>query len=306
MTPAGRRSALAQPLHRDQPGAHRRHDRRPDRPRHLADRRGPRGRRDDPRPGAGDCRPGHQLRRPEMARPQMADPARPMKRFYEDARIARPDRAAGRSCSTGVRCRTPAREALELPDRARWPKRSPRNGTRRATRSIRARCRSPASPMPRSTGSAPDPEAFARSPRALRRERPALLPGRRAAAARRAPGRGLGSAADWARRRFDVDFDGDRAGSSIAPQPQATIDRLGRAVAARDPFALAGTVAAGDHLGLAGHRAGAGRRRDRPRRGLGGRHRRRSLAGRRIGARTRSPPPRSKRGGASSKPPTVS
>ena len=42
----------------------------------------------------------------------------------------------------------------------------------------------------------------------------------------------------WARRRFDVDF---VVTASIihAPQPQATVDRLGHAVAALDPFRLA-------------------------------------------------------------------
>jgi chaperone required for assembly of F1-ATPase len=44
---------------------------------------------------------------------------------------------------------------------------------------------------------------------------------------------------DWARRRFDVDF---QTTSELlhAPQPSATVDRLGHAVAALDPFRLAG------------------------------------------------------------------
>jgi len=43
----------------------------------------------------------------------------------------------------------------------------------------------------------------------------------------------------WARRRYDVDFV-ITASIIHAPQPRATIDRLGHAVAALDPFRLAG------------------------------------------------------------------
>jgi len=43
----------------------------------------------------------------------------------------------------------------------------------------------------------------------------------------------------WARRRYDVDF-AVTAGIVHQPQPQATVERLAAAVAARDPFALAG------------------------------------------------------------------
>jgi len=43
----------------------------------------------------------------------------------------------------------------------------------------------------------------------------------------------------WARGRFDVDFV-VAEGVIHRPQPPATIDRLARATAARDPFALAG------------------------------------------------------------------
>lgn len=42
----------------------------------------------------------------------------------------------------------------------------------------------------------------------------------------------------WARRRFDVDFT-LVAGIIHRPQPAETVERLARAVAARDPFALA-------------------------------------------------------------------
>ena len=44
---------------------------------------------------------------------------------------------------------------------------------------------------------------------------------------------------DWARRRFDVDFS-STSGLVHVPQPPATVDRLGHAVAALDPFRLAG------------------------------------------------------------------
>jgi chaperone required for assembly of F1-ATPase len=44
---------------------------------------------------------------------------------------------------------------------------------------------------------------------------------------------------DWARRRFDVDFQ-TTVGLLHVPQPPATVDRLGHAVASLDPFRLAG------------------------------------------------------------------
>lgn len=44
---------------------------------------------------------------------------------------------------------------------------------------------------------------------------------------------------DWARRRFDVDFR-STSGLVHVPQPPATVDRLGHAVAALDAFRLAG------------------------------------------------------------------
>ena len=43
----------------------------------------------------------------------------------------------------------------------------------------------------------------------------------------------------WARRRYDVDF-AMTSGLMHVPQPPATVDRLGHAVAALDPFRLAG------------------------------------------------------------------
>ena len=43
----------------------------------------------------------------------------------------------------------------------------------------------------------------------------------------------------WARRRFDIDF-ATTSGIVHVPQPQATVQRLSHAVAALDPFRLAG------------------------------------------------------------------
>jgi len=43
----------------------------------------------------------------------------------------------------------------------------------------------------------------------------------------------------WARRRYDVDFS-TTSGLVHVPQPQATVERLAHAVAALDPFRLAG------------------------------------------------------------------
>jgi len=43
----------------------------------------------------------------------------------------------------------------------------------------------------------------------------------------------------WARRRYDVDFS-TTSGLRHVPQPQATVERLSHAVAALDPFRLAG------------------------------------------------------------------
>ena len=43
----------------------------------------------------------------------------------------------------------------------------------------------------------------------------------------------------WARRRYDVDFS-TTSGLMHVPQPQATVERLAHAVAALDPFRLAG------------------------------------------------------------------
>jgi chaperone required for assembly of F1-ATPase len=86
---------------------------------------------------------------------------------------------------------------------------------------------------------APDPQAFAaglaRYAEAdlacYRAEGPPALVERQSAA--------WDALLDWARRRFDVDFR-STSGLLHVPQPSATVDRLGHAVAALDPFRLAG------------------------------------------------------------------
>jgi chaperone required for assembly of F1-ATPase len=52
-------------------------------------------------------------------------------------------------------------------------------------------------------------------------------------------GRAWDSLLAWARRRYDVDFS-TTSGLMHVPQPQATVERLAHAVAALDPFRLAG------------------------------------------------------------------
>lgn len=86
---------------------------------------------------------------------------------------------------------------------------------------------------------APDPDSFARQLArygetdllCYRVEAPALLVERQE--------REWAPLLAWARRRFDVDFT-VTTGIIHAPQPKATVDRLGHAVAALDPFRLAG------------------------------------------------------------------
>ena len=213
-------------------------------------------------------------------------------------------RAASRSCSTGGRSGLRRARPLELADRRRWPKR--RRGMERAGRQDRSavdaadrprqcrdrpgragpgRLRPPASPSTaRATCSAIAPS----SPSRWSRGRP--RPGTRCSTGR------AGASTSSSRSSH---------GLIHRPQPEATLDRLRRAVAARDPLRARRSVAAGHDLGLAGDRAGAGRGRrstwTRP-----GRRRRSTKPGRPSnGARTRSPPPRSRRGGASSKPPSA-
>jgi chaperone required for assembly of F1-ATPase len=85
---------------------------------------------------------------------------------------------------------------------------------------------------------APDPAAFARTLGVYgesdllcyRAEGPAPLVRREAEA--------WDPLLDWARRRYDVDFE-VTAGVIHRPQPPRTVEQLGRALAARDPFRLA-------------------------------------------------------------------
>ena len=85
---------------------------------------------------------------------------------------------------------------------------------------------------------APDPAAFARNLAAYgesdllcyRAEGPAALVRRQQEA--------WDPLLGWARRRYDVDFE-TVAGIMHRPQPAETVERLGRAVAARDSFRLA-------------------------------------------------------------------
>ncbi len=86
---------------------------------------------------------------------------------------------------------------------------------------------------------APDPQAFARSLAAYgesdllcyRAEGPASLVARQSAL--------WDPILAWARQRYDVAFE-LAPGVIHRPQPPPTVARLGQAVAARDPFALAG------------------------------------------------------------------
>ncbi len=159
-----------------------------------------------------------------------------MKRFWKEARSV----VSGDSWAVeldGRPLRTPAREALRVPTEAlaeaiadEW---------RRVSETVE-----PAT-MPL-TGLAnaaidrvaPDPDAFAAGLAkygesdlfCYRAEAPAALADRQAT--------DWDPVLAWARRRFDVDF---RVTASIihVAQPQATLDRLGHAVAALDPFRLA-------------------------------------------------------------------
>ena len=83
------------------------------------------------------------------------------------------------------------------------------------------------------------PAAFADGPRALRRNRPRLLSRRKPARADGATGERwdalLGLGAPALRRRFR-----DDRGVTHVAQPPATVERLAHAVAALDPFHLAG------------------------------------------------------------------
>lgn len=159
-----------------------------------------------------------------------------MKRFYKDATIAR----SGPGWSIlldGRPVRTPARNPLDLPTQAlaeavaeEWraqgdkvdPRAMPLTGLANAA----------------IDRVAPDPEAFARSLAlygesdllCYRAEGPRPLVERQAEA--------WDPLLAWARRRFDAEFEVTE-GIVHRAQPESTLERLRRAVAARDPFALA-------------------------------------------------------------------
>ena len=161
-----------------------------------------------------------------------------MKRFYKAAEAAPAGSGAGFSILLDGRpVRTPARNALDLPNRAladavaaEWqaqgdeidPRSMPLTGLANAA----------------IDRVAPDPEAFARSLAiygesdllCYRAEGPRPLVERQAEA--------WDPLLAWARRRFDSEFEVTE-GIVHRAQPAHTLDRLRRAVAARDPFTLA-------------------------------------------------------------------
>ena len=160
-----------------------------------------------------------------------------MKRFWTAADVTRESDGWGVSLD-GRPLRTPARAPLEVPSEAlaraiadEWngvegevdPRDMPLTGLANAA----------------IDRVAPDTAGVRGRPGALRRGRPRLLSRGRAAGARRAPVESWDPLLDWARRRFDVDF-ATTCGVIHVPQPPATVDRLGHAVAALDPFRLAG------------------------------------------------------------------
>ena len=159
-----------------------------------------------------------------------------MKRFYKDVMVTRSD-SGWSTLLDGRPVRTPARNPLDLP-------------TESMAEAVAAEWRAQGDKVdPRSmplTGLAnaaidrvaPDPEAFARSLAlygesdllCYRAEGPRPLVERQSEA--------WDPLLTWARRRFDCEFE-VTDGIVHRAQPQPTVDRLRRAVAARDPFALA-------------------------------------------------------------------
>jgi chaperone required for assembly of F1-ATPase len=160
-----------------------------------------------------------------------------VKRFWKVADVAREGDGWGVSLD-GRALRTPARAAVNVPGEAlaraiadEWnsvegevdPRDLPLTGLANAA----------------IDRVAPDPQAFAaglaRYAEAdlacYRAEGPPALVERQSAA--------WDALLDWARRRFDVDFR-STSGLIHVAQPAATVDRLGHAVAALDPFRLAG------------------------------------------------------------------
>lgn len=159
-----------------------------------------------------------------------------MKRFYKEA-VAAPAEGGSEILLDGRSVKSPARQPLRVPsDRlagaiaAEWnaqgetidPRTMPLTGLANAA-------------IDRVS---PDPGAFAASLArygesdllCYRADSPAALVARQAEA--------WDPLLAWARRRFDVDFE-TVSGIIHRPQPAATVERLGRAVAARGPFELA-------------------------------------------------------------------
>jgi chaperone required for assembly of F1-ATPase len=159
-----------------------------------------------------------------------------MKRFYKLATIA-PAEAGFAIALDGRPVKTPAKAPLAVPSKAlaeavagEWngqseeidPRSMPLTGLANAA-------------IDRVT---PDPEAFAATLArygesdllCYRAEAPVSLVKRQA--------EGWDPLLQWARRRFDVDFE-IATGIIHRPQPRPTLDRLARAIAARLPFELA-------------------------------------------------------------------
>src|SRR3954469_18074165 len=231
------RRSLAQPLHHREPRADRRHVRRADRPRFVADR--PRRARRYPaaRPAADRRRARRQLLGAGRPLAPLEAPGRAVKRFYEKASAAA--QAGGVAILLDGRpVKTPARAALAVPTEelaeaiaAEWnaqseeidPRAMPLTGLANAA----------------IDRVAPACEAFARGLAkyaeadllCYRAETPQPLVRRQAAA--------WDPLLAWAQRRFDVEFE-VTAGVIHRAQPEPTVDRLTKAVLRRGPFELAG------------------------------------------------------------------
>ena len=159
-----------------------------------------------------------------------------MKRFYKAARAA----DGGAIVLDGRPVRTPGRAPSGRCPTSRWPRRSRRNGTRRARRSTRATMPLTGLANAAIDRIAPDRGDLRARPRHLWRKRPALLSRREPAAAGRATGRAwdpiLAMGAPALRRRLRA----WRAASCIAPAARRRWSGSRQAVAARAAFELAG------------------------------------------------------------------
>ena len=254
----------------------------------LAERRLRRGRL-DPRLPDRARRARRQLLRPAALREALAHPARRMKRFYKAAAVGpEGDDPARRPAGANALGR-----GAGAAERRCSPKRSPTNGTRRSER-IDPR----AMPLTGLANAAidrvaPDAGRLRRRPRRLRRERPLCYRAEGPRGAGRAPGGALGSDPRPGRSSATTRCSSSRTGVIHMPQPPETVERLARGGRRARAVRARRAVAAGHRLGLAADRAGAGRRRDRPRTPPGP-PRRSTRPGRPSnGARTPKPPPRS-------------